>query len=156
MIILISTHMLFNHSLGHAPSQGNHIQGPSSRLCNFAGSSLLQHTAAADCQQIEARAGSRLSPRLHTVKSDQSETNPTRAWDDPRTIRERADSCAKCRSCSPIHAARFRWQSTLNVSPSLVRMTDTRSRFGYVCWHVFIYCKRTRTQIWKSVNNNSF
>lgn len=29
MIVLISAHMLFNHNLGQAPSQGNHIQGPS-------------------------------------------------------------------------------------------------------------------------------
>lgn len=35
MIILISAHVLFNHSLGQAPSEGNHIQGPSSHLCNF-------------------------------------------------------------------------------------------------------------------------
>ncbi len=50
MIVLISAHMLFNHTLGQAPSQGNHIPGPSNRLCNFVRSRLVQHTAG--CQQI--------------------------------------------------------------------------------------------------------
>lgn len=39
MIILVSAHMLFNHSFGKAPSKGNHIQSPSSCVCNFVASS---------------------------------------------------------------------------------------------------------------------